>query len=312
MRDRSIPTLDGWRALAVIWVCCYHGNTILFLPGGILPNRFIRGVSTQGELGVEMFFGLSGFLITTRLIRERKRSGEVSLGSFYLRRAFRILPAALAYLAVVAALAAEGLIPRLSHHEMTSALFFWRNYGPRGQATGHYWSLALEEHFYFLWPAAFCFISNERRLRKLAIGVALGIAVWRTIDTHFQIAHSIFPLIPAWEFRTDLRLDSILWGCIVALSMPSVEIAIARVGGLRAQICAAFAFIVFAGLRLFKVPFAAAGLAATIPLMIAATVAAPTVISRVLDRSPLRFIGRMSYSLYLWQQLFFFRPASVA
>jgi peptidoglycan/LPS O-acetylase OafA/YrhL len=305
--DRSIPTLDGWRAVAVLWVCSFHGRGMLFGPEGLFRCRPLDLIAVQGELGVEIFFGLSGFLITSRLLKERERDGRISLSAFYLRRAFRILPAAWLYLAVVAALLFAGMIPPLSQSEMTSSLFFWRNYGYPGRATGHFWSLAVEEHFYFLWPAVFLLVSDKVRLRRIALWSALGVAVWRFFDVKYQIAHALFPIIPTWDFRTDLRIDALLWGCIAALAFPELKAFLARLGPWKSQVLSIGAAAGFAGLRYLHVPLAEAGLAAAIPVMIVSTAVFPsTLLGRFLDLSLLRLIGRWSYSLYLWQQLFMY------
>lgn len=303
--DRSIPTLDGWRALAVLWVILFHANAMLFLPGGLLPNRILQRFSGQGELGVEIFFGLSGFLITTRLLAERPRGRGARLLSFYSRRAFRILPAAWLYVAAVAALAAANWIPPLSPNEIASSLFFWRNYAPSGQATGHFWSLAVEEHFYFLWPAAFLLIPGKRSLLRAALAAALTIAVWRVLDLRFHIAHSLFSAVPDWIFRTDLRVDAILWGCIAALALPKLKTIFEWSGARAAQCITAMVFCLCAWLRYQRIPFAETALAIAIPAMILSTVLFPaTVLGRLLDLAALRLVGRLSYSLYLWQQLF--------
>jgi peptidoglycan/LPS O-acetylase OafA/YrhL len=305
--DRSISTLDGWRALAVLWVCAFHGTSVLFQPQGILPNRFVQSVAAQGELGVEIFFGLSGFLITSLLVREKEKDGGISLAAFYRRRAFRIFPAAWFYLAVIAFLAAINLIPKLAPSEITSSLFFWRNYSGPGRATSHYWSLSVEEHFYFLWPALFFFVSDKKKLLKYALAGAIAVAIWRVVDGRYNFAHRVFPFIPSWPFRTDLKIDAILWGCIVALLLPLLREFFAKFNPLGVQLCAAGIASVFALLRFFGIPFADMCLAAAIPVMIAATSSAPsTILSRILDLAPLRFIGRISFSLYLWQQLFFY------
>ena len=280
---------------------------MLFQPGGILPNRYVQTLAAQGELGVEIFFGLSGFLITTLLLREQERSGKVNLAAFYKRRAFRIFPAAWVYLGAILLLEAASLIPSLSKSEITSSLFFWRNYSSPGPATGHYWSLSVEEHFYLLWPALFHFIPNKKKLCMVSITAALAVAVWRVIDNRFQIAHNAFPIIPAWQFRTDLKIDAILWGCIAALTLPEIKSVMMKIGAFRAQIVAFSGATLFALLRFFEIPFAELGLAVFIPAMIISTIVSPhTLYGRMFELSGLRFIGRISFSLYLWQQVFLY------
>ncbi len=151
------PALDGVRALAVVAVLLFHG-----------------GVSwlTGGYLGVSVFFTLSGFLITTLLVRETATSGRVDAGRFYARRARRLLPASLVCIAAVCVLAAAGAFKGVSglRRDVLGALlqvFNWVKLGS-GQsyadlttaASGlrhpldHYWSLSIEEQFYWVWPVA--------------------------------------------------------------------------------------------------------------------------------------------------------------
>ncbi len=132
-----IPCLDGFRCLAILLVIVCHS-----LPDCNPP--------WLGKLGVDIFFGLSGFLITALLLNERAQTGRIDLAAFYKRRAFRILPPALVFLAAVGI---GGLFK--TRLELAATLLFFRNYLPiqhGSYATGHLWSLAVEEHFYMLWP----------------------------------------------------------------------------------------------------------------------------------------------------------------
>lgn len=306
-RHRSIPTLDGWRAIAVLWVCCFHATEMLFQPGGLMPFAPVQTIAAQGYIGVDIFFGLSGFLITTLLLKERAKTGQISLASFYIRRTFRILPAAWVYLAVIAVLAAQGLLPALQDNEITSSLLFWRNYASPGRAAGHFWTLAVEEHFYLVWPALFFVGIDRGKLLRVAIAVAVAVALWRVTDSRYHVVQNLFPAMPDSPFRTDIKIDAILWGCVAALAFEPLKQLVGRIGPLKSQILAAALAGTFALLRFFGFPFSEAGLAMTIPLMIVATVVGPaTVAGRFLDLAPIRYIGRISYSLYLWQQIFLY------
>ena len=166
-----------------------------------------------------LFFAISGFLITNRLLEEYESAGHVSLRSFYIRRAFRILPAALTYLLTLCVLGfALGWIPLTAGQILSSALFF-RNYWvePAAQSwyTGHYWSLSVEEHFYLLWPGLLVAL-QPRRARWVVPPLALLFAIWRGFDTQFGW---VAALNPAWRDlvgRTDYRMDGLLWGCTAA------------------------------------------------------------------------------------------------
>ncbi|MBV8072845.1 MAG: acyltransferase, partial [Acidobacteriaceae bacterium] len=151
MKTEYIPTLDGWRAVAIGMVIAYHASMVPF--GTVEAYRSSWAYLLRfGHIGVALFFGISGFLITTLLLREEARNGRISLSKFYIRRCFRILPA---YYALLGSITILGLIT--SRAELMSSLCFVRNYihegaGGGSYVTGHLWSLAVEEHFYLLWP----------------------------------------------------------------------------------------------------------------------------------------------------------------
>ena len=210
-----LPTLDGWRAVAIVLVLFAHAsesirNALPFL----LPDD-LSGLKKIGLFGVQLFFGLSGFLITSKLLEEETRNGQISLRSFYIRRCFRILPAALGFLLVVGLLSLAGVLD-VGIGRWLSTLFFAANYSTSEHSwyLGHFWSLAVEEHFYFLWPAAFLVLRVRQRRLALALALAVAVAIWRMVDFKFHITAST-----AAEFwgRTDIQADGILWGVCVAL-----------------------------------------------------------------------------------------------
>src|SRR5947209_647095 len=117
-----LPTLDGWRAIAIAFVVISH---VSYAP---LPASQLRSLAISlGPKGVDIFFALSGFLITSRLLTERRRFGGISLRKFYLRRAFRLLPASLTYLALLSLLAKKG-VTDASAGEVVASIFFLRNF----------------------------------------------------------------------------------------------------------------------------------------------------------------------------------------
>ena len=155
-----IPCLDGLRAVSISLVVAQH--SWLSRSGGAGHDdprwRFLNGA-----LGVEIFFVISGYLITTLLVREAEARGRVSLRSFYVRRVLRIFPAYFAYLAVVVGLALGGLVP-LSLGDLLSAVTFTWNYSPAATSwtLAHAWSLSVEEQFYLLWPATLLFLMRRK------------------------------------------------------------------------------------------------------------------------------------------------------
>ena len=174
-----IFTLDGWRALAIIAVLADHIVGYEFH-----GHRWLFALTRIGANGVSLFFAISGFLICSRLLEEQSAFGRISLKGFYIRRACRILPAALAYLMFITLVAFLGYIA-VDRREFWATVFFWRNYLPIrwihrgwGGYTVHYWSLAVEEHFYLVWPILLV-ATGKRKARVVALALAFLVAGWR-------------------------------------------------------------------------------------------------------------------------------------
>jgi peptidoglycan/LPS O-acetylase OafA/YrhL len=299
-----IPTLDGWRAVSIGLVIMHHSEVRCNLP---VLGALLQAVSNFGEVGVEVFFAISGLLICSRLLEEESRSGQISVRGFYVRRAFRILPAALFYLLVIAILAAFHVIPLLAL-DWFGALFFFRNYvmlieylhhSPLAMHwyTGHFWSLSMEEHFYLILPAV---LVGFKKLRFWVLGtLALAVIFWRFVRAHFL--HANYQM----TFRTDTHVDALLIPAMIALALyPFLR------NGAAKRYIPAWSLPIFVvmeiGLLVTRIPFFFTLQAALIPLLILSIVLHPrTIQASILECYPLRWIGRISYSLYLWQQLFF-------
>jgi peptidoglycan/LPS O-acetylase OafA/YrhL len=224
-----------------------------------------------------------------------------------VRRAFRILPPVFVFLAVYTA---AGLSK--STTEVVSSLLFFRNYVPSrltGFGTGHLWSLAVEEHFYLIWPGLLALL-GPRRSRRTAAWLALGFGLWRMIES--QLATPLFPEMPA-HFRTDLRLDALLWGCLFAFLLDGKSEWEKFARQTRWPYWLAAVSIAICCVRYYS-PLTSVGVAMLIPAILAGTLVHPQWwISRALGWGPLAWLGRISYSLYLWQELFLtpgWEPAS--
>jgi peptidoglycan/LPS O-acetylase OafA/YrhL len=253
---------------------------------------------------VDIFFGISGFLICSRLIEELRGRGEIDLKKFYVRRAFRILPPAVVYLLAVAVLSLTG-VTHTPLRQWVGALLFYGNYvkNPVWQV-GHFWSLAIEEHFYLFWPVLLAWI-GVRRSGFAAVLMIAGIFLLRCYG-----AERHYIIFPNYGSRTDLRMDGLLWGCIVAV-MASVPGWRKRMGrmltpgvflGLLAMYVVSVVYPTDSAVYLFVIPPMQAAL---IPFLLVATVLHPgSWAGRFLEWVPCRKLGRISYSLYLWQQLF--------
>ena len=295
-----LPSLDGWRAVAILSVILYHST---LHRAGIFSTSWAWH---YGYRGVDVFFAISGLLITSRLLEEEKRSGRISLRNFYLRRAFRILPPALVYLFTIAGLARLGFI-YVSKGEWLSSVFFYRNYSSLFHIertlglpwfTTHFWSLSIEEHFYLILPALLLFTRGKVRIVTLSV-ISLCIIAHRFVELTHRGWFTI-------QFHTDVRLDALMIPAIFAVLSRS-EVYGERFNLFIRKFHIAFvaAFLLFvwwpenSGLQQTAIAFIMPG------IVLGTVLKAQSLGTRILEWSPLRWIGRISYSLYLWQQLFF-------
>jgi peptidoglycan/LPS O-acetylase OafA/YrhL len=290
-----IPTLDGWRAVAVLMVIGYHGT-----PAGMPWHHFFD----YGARGVNIFFGISGFLICSRLLDEERRDGKISLKTFYLRRAFRILPPAFLYILAVNLLAAFALMTPPTALESFASCFFFRNLLPPGHSTsytGHYWSLAVEEHFYLLWPA-FLILAGSKRALWLTPLLALACEVWRNLDEGFGITNIADSF---YSQRTDRCIDGLLWGCAFALLLkqPGWRERMTR-------LTATPLWLVYAAALVYvcvtPLSYSLTYQSVLIPLVLVGTLLHPeSLVGRFLEAKPMAWLGRLSYTIYLWQSALF-------
>jgi peptidoglycan/LPS O-acetylase OafA/YrhL len=296
--------LDGLRAIAILAVIAFHYG----------PSR-VPG----GFLGVDVFFVLSGFLITALLVQERSTTGAISLPAVYGRRARRLLPAAGVMLAFVAA---YGLLfpdrPETQHvwRDIAAALFYVANWvhASAGQATGglldHTWSLSVEEQFYLLWPAGLFLLLRRRLSRRTIISIvaagALAAMTWsynlldRSGGNQFRVGYGL-----------DTRGAALLVGCVLGLAVgwrmiPAWLRRLAPLAPWLGLPVLAYAFVAprYAfGNGSYYPAFVEAPIlvALATALCIFGLVLAPRALpARVLSWSVAVWIGRVSYGLYLW------------
>jgi len=195
-----IPALDGTRAIAALSVVLYHWTA---------ANNGTFALS-PGPYAVIFFFVLSGFLITTLLLREEDRSGLVNLRAFWLRRAIRILPAFYVFLLI------QALLIRRVPDDFVAAAFYMSNYFQafKGWVTtliGPTWSLSVEEQFYFLWPMLFVFITSRETLKKCLLFGILAVQILRAIGHHFGVTSAYM------YFAFEFRADALMIGCFMAI-----------------------------------------------------------------------------------------------
>jgi peptidoglycan/LPS O-acetylase OafA/YrhL len=299
-----IPTLDGWRACAILAVIFNH---VAPSPNVLakLPHWFLWAKAGCGEKGVQLFFAISGFLITSRLMEEWNGFGGISLKRFYVRRVFRILPPAMTYLMVIGSLGLAGFLS-INWRCWLSAACFYRNYMPvysSGLDT-HYWSLSLEEQFYLIWPALLV-LSGLYRSRYTAITLISSVILWRWIAYH-HIWGVALRLGEFWR-RSDICFDGLLFGCLMALALESPLLKRWLSRYLTVGVIAIILVLILATGGHTNTPSARTVQSALMPFLILATILNPhTWLGRLLEFSAIRWVGRLSYSLYIWQQLFVF------
>lgn len=294
------PTLDGWRALSVMAVILYHGRFSFFSDGS-----YLQRISAHGEMGVDVFFAISGFLICSLLLQEFRRTSHISLRGFYLRRFFRIVPAYYLAIATIATLGLLKLMP-MNFTDLPSCLLFYRNYKPLGMDlpggfyTAHFWSLAIEEHFYILWPTLLLLV-KPKRIGAVAVIFATAVFGWREIEAHYHVGAALLSQQNLMA-RTDTRIDSLLWACVAAIYFPVLKRLFDSVP--MNEVWLPIAAVVV-GVVAFHIPGSDLVIPIILPLLVLSTVVKPnSILSQLLDSLPLRWIGALSYSIYLWQELF--------
>ncbi len=302
------PALDGVRGVAVVAVLVGH------LGEFVVPSHeawLLRG----GFLGVDLFFVLSGFLITCLLLQERERRGSVRLGRFYGRRLVRLVPALTLFLvAHWVYVVVEGGDLAAERRTALLALLFLANwqvsfgYLPFAASPDrrmpldllHLWTLSVEGQFYLLWPPVLAVLQRllgtvGRRLAALGALVAL-VAVVRAVE------------LDAWGDpalvyqRTDARLDGLLVGAAAAVAWRAGWLArrgVAAAGVVGALVLGGCFALAATGSRwLFQGGFTVVALAAA--ALVVAALQPGSALERILSVRPLRVVGRASYSAYLW------------
>lgn len=309
-----VPALDGLRGVAILLVMAFHfvstGATLAHGDAS-LCDRILYGVAGAGWIGVDLFFVLSGFLITGILLDAKGSTGF--LRNFYARRALRIFPLYYAYLAVLLIIVPLAAGARFDA-PFLDQVWYWL-YLPNiraavapavhenlfHNAAGHLWSLAIEEQFYLVWP--FCVMAVARR--RFAGFCALVIAGALVTRIGLQaMGLSAYAVMPA-------RADALAMGALVALAVRSPQGAhAARVLALPAATAAAFVIAAIAvrgsGLHIGDVWTQTAGLSVLAALFAAvvfgASRPADRALPRVLSWRPLRNLGKYSYGIYMLHQ----------
>ncbi len=307
-----VPALDGIRGVAVMLVFISHFHMILspeLTFREVTPWKFINRTLEAGFLGVDIFFVLSGFLITSLLLKERSSNKSGMVSRFYKRRALRLLPALYALLIVDFFVSRWEKFPidvqwRTTWHALLY-LNNWNivwNFGAAQNDLGHLWSLGIEEQFYIAWPIVMLAIAALKIPPKIAISLTAIFAVvvtWHRIDLWNNGVSWLIIYV-----RTDARVDSLLIGASFAYVYRHYRVP-AKILNWAATLC--LAGLIYIKYRFGSVPLqpflfregftVIAVLAGTIIL---AAAEGAWFANRVLISRPLTIIGKVSYGLYLW------------
>jgi peptidoglycan/LPS O-acetylase OafA/YrhL len=289
-----IPSLDGLRAVSILIVFLSHAGVSHLIPGGF---------------GVTVFFFLSGYLITTLLTREQDGHGRIAVGAFYLRRALRLGPPMLVTMAAALLLAATGIAAgQMDVSTIISQIFFYYNYhalyteaGNSVEGLGILWSLAVEEHFYLIWPAIFVALARCWIGIRTITALLIVILAWRAV--RFFVFGDEEWLI---YISTDTRLDSLLYGCLLALliwrgkvdrlfpAAAPIRLALLALAG--AALVATF--IIRDDAFRSTLRYSVQGLA-LMPIFHYAVTRPDDLMFRPLNWAPMRRLGLWSYTIYL-------------
>lgn len=292
LQTRHLPGLDGLRCLAILPVVWHHATP-----------RLLPGVLGKGAVGVDLFFALSGFLITTLLLRERRAAGKIRLAPFYARRALRIFPLYYVVLGfyTLRALQTQGssevarhFLHALPLHATYTSNWFLNYDVPHPVMFAFSWSLCVEEQFYWVWP---WLVALTRRRRLLAVAMSAAIAV-DMLAEHALLAPVLPPgslgLRVVTSFATPIGCGSLL---ALLLDAPrGFEVARRVLGGrLAAPLLLALSayWLTIPATPYFSLSLTLAGLVGAVALR------ADNGLAWLLERSPIRRLGVLSYALYL-------------
>jgi peptidoglycan/LPS O-acetylase OafA/YrhL len=297
------PALDGVRGLAILLVMVEHTKLAPFHGGGY---------------GVDVFFVLSGFLISGLLLAEFRRSGTLDIRRFYYRRALRLLPALVVLVAATAALALtfhQSQIGKATLAMAPKTLLYVANIGRTDVGNpsllAHTWSLSIEEQFYLVWPLVLLLLLRTRLSRTALVGVAVALVVLTaTIRTAtYLVGPDDAGHWGRWGFRTDTKLDALLLGCTIALLLTSELAGGRRLANLPVGAVALVSLLALLAMvplvnqtrleymaELSVVRLASAGLILAFVLERRSR----SFLERLFSTRWLRLTGVLSYSLYLW------------
>ena len=291
-----LPTLDGWRAISIIMVLIYHAAWFTYGPESNSYDPHIWNYFKIGGYGVDIFFTISGYLITSRILFEYKKYGTFNIKEFYIKRFFRIVPPFYLYLIFILLMNYFFDLKIAAIDILTSISFTRIYFESHDWYTAHIWSLCVEEHFYIL--LSLYFFWWKRKSNWVILASLIGIFAWNVISYRFKE-------IPSFsEIRNHLKvvssMDFMFAGALMAFY--SQEFAGLRKSMQKIQVPMFLLLFV-----LFSINFSLKTIILPIylSLLIYLTSLDPhEKIVLLLENKIIKYIGTISYSLYLWQQFF--------
>ena len=311
MKSKYIKSFDGIRAIAIVLVILGYGKNTVNINGNI--SQYLSTILANSSLGVRLFFVLSGYLITLLLLKEIKQNKIINIKEFHQKRIIRIFPVFYVFIIVIGIL---NLITKWNINLgqfVAAATFTWNYQGlwnSNGSSAGHWflghlWTLALEAQFYFLWPLVLGLLGITKS-RKLSLFIVLILPFIR-VGSYF-----LFPSqrgLLGMMFHT--AIDSIMVGCYMAIINNNCKYKKLISNLKMPTICILMLWLFLISptlgyfIRGFGISLGISIDAIASGLLIAWLHNNPmTIISNFLSNSVLTYIGKISYSLYLWQQLF--------
>jgi peptidoglycan/LPS O-acetylase OafA/YrhL len=284
--NSRIAALDGWRGIAILLVLIDHAQ-------GYVLGHVEFPLAATGQHGVNVFFVLSGYLITSRLLE-----GDLSLKQFYTRRFFRIIPIAGTYLLAIGLLQLVTRQAIFAPGELASCVFFYRNYFHH-HASGlaaHFWSLSVEEQFYLLWPPVLLFAGRRAALQCAVVGTVISTLLRSLFAGYYDR--------PWTGFHTEVRADALLVGCLLAILLEKSAFREWMVRHAKPAVLAGLAVWLFCCACFSTFPPLPESVA--VAALIGISVLQPASrLARFLSWRPLVLLGVVSYVVYIWQQYAF-------
>lgn len=293
--NEKIPSLNGLRAISIVLVIFAHYQY----------RSLNMDPPFGGQIGVNIFFVISGFLITTLLLKEESKYGTISLKKFYIRRSLRILPVYYLLLFIYYLLQLDGILKINSISWFSSITYTRYFFQGVNWEIEHLWSLNIEEHFYLIWPIIFVYLKKFRQTFSIIIIIAIAILRMRTD----------FPMIHIFW-----RADALMLGCLFALNYTKVKIFIEKTHSYIFLSLGLFILINLYGYNiipihnwglkmcLWRTFFGEIGTITNIFIgfiIIISITFQNNIYFKLLNSTQLNYLGIISYSTYIWQQLFF-------